>query len=143
MQSVIGLSCNEATTASSWGLIREWRHAKLIEMRTSKSEIPELIALSRSANPRDRRRALQALCPCEVKSNASDVWRRVMEMVDDPDVGVRRWVVHVLCDGSPGQYRAEIVKSLEARYNDPDERVRKFIRKALAGHRRSGTVNVL
>ena len=112
-------------------------------MRTARNEIPEWLALTHSGVAYERRRALQALCPCEVKSDNPEVWRRVLEMVDDPDDGVRRWVIHVLCDGSPAKYRTEIVKALEHRYNDPDPRVRKFVRRALSSQRRSGTINVL
>ena len=112
-------------------------------MRTARNEIPEWLELTRSAVASHRRRALQALCPCEVKSDNPEVWQRVLEMVDDPDNAVRRWVIHVLCDGSPARYRDQIVKALEERYNDSDPRVRKSVRKALNSQRRSGTVNVL
>jgi hypothetical protein len=64
-------------------------------------------------------------------------------MVNDADDSVLRMVIHVLCDGSPARYRAEIVSALEGRYNDPDSRVRKFVRKVLKRQRGLGTVNVL
>jgi hypothetical protein len=64
-------------------------------------------------------------------------------MADDPDTWVRRWIVHVLCDGSPSIYETRILATLEKFQHDSDERVRKPARKALAAHRHSGTLNVL
>ena len=112
-------------------------------MRTPRSEIPDWLDLTRSAKSSERRKAVQKLCPCELKSDAPEVWERILEMGEDPDAHVRRWVVHTLCDGSPARYRAEIVRLLESRYHDPDERVRKSVRRVLANYRHSGTVNVL
>ena len=112
-------------------------------MRTPRSEIPRLLELSRDRDPKVRRKAIAALCPCEVKMHDSAIWERFIEMVDDPDVLVRRWIVHVLCDGSPTVYETRILGVLEKLRNDADERVKKPARKALAAHRHSGTLNVL
>jgi len=112
-------------------------------MRTPRSEIPEWLKLTRSAKSSERRKALQKLCPCELKSDAPEVWERILQMGEDPDAQVRRWVVHTLCDGSPARYRGEIVSLLEGRYHDPDDKVRKSVRKVLASYRHSGNVNVL
>jgi len=112
-------------------------------MRTSRSEIPDWLELTHSRDARDRRKALAALCPCEVKSHDARIWRRVLEMAYDPDASVRRWVLHVLCDGSPAGYQADIVRVLESRYQDSDDRVRRSARKVLATYRRSGSLNVL
>lgn len=112
-------------------------------MRTRKSDIPGWLELTQSPDPRERRNALRALCPCELKSKVSEVWQRVLEMVADPDAAVRRWAVHVLCDGSPALYRAEIARVLESLYQDPDDRVRRAVRKVLANHRHTGNLNIL
>jgi hypothetical protein len=64
-------------------------------------------------------------------------------MADDPDPHVRRWIVHVLCDGSPSIYETRILAVLEKFQHDPDERVKRPARKVLAAHRHSGTLNVL
>jgi HEAT repeat protein len=114
-----------------------------IAMRTPRSEIPAWLELTRSPDHMDRRKALQSLCPCELKSDSAEVWARVLEMADDTDARVRRWVIHVLCDGSPARYRDDILDVLESRYHDPDERVRKSARRVLATYRRLGNVNVL
>jgi HEAT repeat protein len=112
-------------------------------MRTPRSEIPRLLELSRDCDPKVRRKAIQALCPCEVKIHDSGIWQRFLEMADDPDPDVRRWIVHVLCDGSPTIYETRILGVLEKFRNDADERVKKSARKVLAGHRHSGTFNIL
>jgi hypothetical protein len=49
----------------------------------------------------------------------------------------------VLCDGSPEEYRGDILARLETMRDDPDDRVRKGARRVLAMYRSSGTLNVL
>jgi HEAT repeat protein len=112
-------------------------------MRTPRSAIPRLIELSKDRDSKLRRKAIQALCPCEVKSHDPEIWQRFLEMTDDPDPWVRRWIVHVFCDGSPSIYEPHILAALEKFQHDRDERVKKFARKALAAYRHSGTLNVL
>jgi hypothetical protein len=112
-------------------------------VRTRKSDIPDWLELTHSPDPRERRKALQALCPCELKSRVSAVWERVLEMAVDPDAAVRRSTLHVLCDGSPALYHGQIVRVLESRYQDPDRRVRRAVRKVLANHRHTGNLNIL
>jgi len=112
-------------------------------VRTQKGDIPDWLELTHSPDPRERRKALQALCPCELKTNVSEVWKRVLEMAADPDAAVRRWTVHVLCDGSPVLYHGEIARVLESLYQDADDRVRRAVRKVLAHHRHRGNLNIL
>ena len=112
-------------------------------MRTPRSEIPLLLELSRDRDPKVRRKAIQALCPCEVKLHDSEIWQRFLEMADDPNPLVRRSIVHVVCDGSPTVYETRILGVLEKLRIDPDERVSKPARRVLAAHRHSGTLNVL
>jgi hypothetical protein len=112
-------------------------------VRTRKSDIPEWLELTYSRDARERRQALRALCPCELKSKVSEVWERVLKMAADPDTAVRLMTVHVLCDGSPVLYHGEIVRVLESLYQDPDYRVRRAVRKVLANHRHTGSLNFL
>ena len=112
-------------------------------MRTPRSEIPRLLELSRDRDAKVRRKAIQALCPCEVKIHDPLIWDRFLEMADDSDPDVRRAIVHVLCDGSPTIYETRILGILEKLRIDTDERVRKPARRVLAAHRHSGTLNVL
>ena len=112
-------------------------------MRIARAEIPDWLELTRSADFRERRKALHALCPCELKSHVPRVWERVLEMAGDPHAGVRRSIVHALCDGSPAIYQADIIRALESLYHDPDRGVRRMVRNVLARYRHSGSVNVL
>jgi hypothetical protein len=112
-------------------------------MRTPRSEIPRLLEMSRDRDPKVRRKAVQALCPCEVKLHDSSIWERFLEMADDPDPIVRRSIVHVLCDGSPRIYETRILGALEKLRADADERVRKPARKVLSVQRHSGTLNIV
>src|SRR5438445_2510654 len=112
-------------------------------MRTSRSEIPAWLELTRDSDSKVRREAVRALCPCEVKSHNREVWLRLLEMAGDPDARVRRGILHVLCDGSPAEYRADILTRLETMRDDPDDRVRKGARRVLAMYRSSGSLNVL
>src|ERR1700687_29398 len=112
-------------------------------MRTPRSEIPRLLELSRDRDEKVRRKAIQALCPCEVKIHDPQIWQRFLEMADDPDPLVRRSIVHVLCDGSPPIYETRILGALEKLRRDAQERVRKPARTVLAAPRHSGTLTVL
>ena len=117
-----------------------WPHQAEV---TPRDDLDDWLELSRDAEARVRRRALQRLCPCHVKANVERVWQRVLELVDDPDVAVRRSAVHILCDGSPDDIRAAVVAALESLYHDPDARLRRQVRKLLAHHRRTGRINIL
>ena len=105
--------------------------------------VDDLIELSKSDKPSVRAKAVHHMCPCEVKGDVPEVWDRLIAMVDDPDPGVRRWVVHALADGSPRRRTDEIVAALETLWNDADKKVRKRARFVLNAYRRTGRVNVL
>jgi len=138
LQKKAGVEFRVAATSA-----RQRNHERGFTMPTPRHEIPEWLELTHSAEVRDRRWALHALCPCELKSHAPEVWRRVLQMVNDPDPSVRRRIIHVLCDGSPAIYQSEIVRALEDRYNDPDRSVRRMARHVLARYRHSGNLNTL
>ena len=93
-------------------------------MRTPRSEIPRLLELSKDADSKVRRKAVQALCPCEVKVHDSQIWQRFLEMADDPDPWVRRWIVHVFCDGSPSIYETRILAAVPTENSESDEKSR-------------------
>ncbi len=112
-------------------------------MATRRADIADLIALSSSISAGERLDAVRAMCPCEVRANLPMVWRRLLELADDPDPRVRRSVLHNLCDGSPAEYRAAVLAALERMSHDPDQRVRKHARQVLAGYRRTGRVSVM
>lgn len=112
-------------------------------MTTRRADIADLIALSSSTIASERTDAVRAMCPCELRANVPTVWRRILELADDPDPNVRQWVLHNLCDGSPAEYRREVVETLERLARDADPRIRRQARQVLAGYRRTGKVNLL
>jgi HEAT repeats len=114
-----------------------------VKVRTPRSEIPRLLELSRDGDSKARLTAVRALCPCEVKIHDPQIWERFLEMADDTDLGVRRWILHVLCDGSPAAYESRILGVLEKFQRHADERLRRRARKVLASYRHSGTLNIL
>jgi len=54
----------------------------------------------------------------------------------------RRAPVHALSDGSPRALRAEVIAALEGLAHDPDERLRRQVRRLLAHHRWSGEIDI-
>lgn len=56
------------------------------------TDVETIVALTRHDDPAVRQRALREICPCRVKSDVDEFWRRVMEMVDDESPLVRQQV---------------------------------------------------
>jgi len=98
---------------------------------------------TRDENSKVRQRAVGNACPCHLKRNVPELWDRLIEMVTDEDVKVRSSVLHTLGDGSPRVREMEIVAAIERMWNDPDERLRRHVRKLLASYRRTGKLNIL
>jgi hypothetical protein len=111
--------------------------------RTRLDEIEALLEQTADANSKVRALAVQSLCPCHVKRNDARVWDRVLELVDDPALDVRRWVFHLLGDGSPREREAEVVAAMERFTRDPDKKLQRRARQVLAKYRQGGTINVL
>jgi hypothetical protein len=111
--------------------------------RTRLDEIDALLELTADSNPAVRAQAVQSLCPCHVRRNDPRVWDRVLELVDDPALEVRRWVFHLLGDGSPREREAQIVAAMERFTRDSNIKLQRRARQVLAQYRRSGTINVL
>jgi hypothetical protein len=111
--------------------------------RTRRDEIDTLLEQTADANPKVRARAVESLCPCHVKRNEARVWDRVLQLVDDPALDVRRWVFHLLGDGSPREREVDIVAAMERFTRDPDRKLQRRARQVLAEYRRGGTINVL
>ena len=87
-----------------------------------------------------RQLACKNLCTCHVRADDGRVWARLLELVEDPDPRVRRDVIHALTDGAPSLRVSAVIQALESRRNDPDERIRRRVRKTLAHYRRTGKV---
>ena len=113
------------------------------EERTQPDEIDDLIQLTHDPDPKVRCDAARELCPCHVQANHQRVWDRLMELASDPDLSVRKTVLHTLGDGSPREREADVVATLESMYHDPDEKLRRQVRKLLAQYRKTGKINVL
>jgi hypothetical protein len=111
--------------------------------RTRLDEIDALLEQTSDGNPKVRAQAVQSLCPCHVKRNDAQVWDRVLALVDDPSLDVRRWVFHLLGDGSPREREAEVVAAFERFTRDPDKKLQRRARQVLAKYRQEGTINVL
>ena len=111
--------------------------------RTRRNEIDAVLEQTGDADAKVRARAVEALCPCRVKCNDPRVWDRVLQLVQDPALEVRRWVFHVLGDGSPREREAQMVAAMEQFTRDPDRKLQRRARQVLAQYRRRGTINVL
>ena len=114
-----------------------------IMKRTPRDEIDTLLEQTADANPKVRARAVESLCPCHVKRNEPRVWDRIFHLTNDPALEVRRWVFHLLGDGSPREREAEAVAAMERFTCDADKHLRRRARRVLAEYRRRNTINVL
>ena len=104
--------------------------------------IEEALNQSHDRDPRTRRVALMALCPCKLRTDVPRVWDRLFEMQRDPESSVRSLVLHGLCDGSPHSRVREVVVAVETLAQDPDRRLRRRARAALTQYRRTGRINL-
>jgi HEAT repeat protein len=75
-----------------------------------------------------------------VRADDDRVWTRLLELVEDPDPLVRGDVIHALTDSTPAPRVPAVIQALDSRRNDPDERIRRRVRKTLAHYRRTGKV---
>lgn len=103
--------------------------------------IESLVAETYDPDPSVRKQATRELCPCEIKVNRPDVWKRILELTRDPDLGVRRTALHTLVDGSPRELQSEVAAAFEVMRDDPDPKLRRQVRKRLARYRRTGKIN--
>jgi HEAT repeat protein len=110
------------------------------EKRTAEDALAGLLELSRSEDSRARQLACKNLCTCHVRADDDRVWTRLLELVADPDPLVRGDVIHSLTDSTPAARVPAVIRALESRHNDPDERIRRRVRKTLAHYRRTGKV---
>lgn len=106
-----------------------------------RQSLEQILQDSRSPDVRLRKRAARELCPCELKADHPEAWSRVFELTRDDDAQVRRIAYHTLTDGSPRQREPDVLAALEGMHDDPDLRLRRSVRKRLAGYRRTGRIN--
>jgi hypothetical protein len=110
------------------------------EARTSGDAIDGLLELSRSPESRVRQLACRNLCTCHVRADHDRVWARLLELIGDPDPGVRGDVIHAITDSTPAPRVPVVIQALESRRNDPEPGIRRQVRKTLAHYRRTGKV---
>ncbi len=60
------------------------------------STIETIIDLTKHADPQVRQTAIREMCPCRVKGDITDFWRRLLdpELLNDPAANVRQQVLH-------------------------------------------------
>jgi hypothetical protein len=104
-------------------------------------EIAALIDQTFDPDPRMRKNALKEMCPCHIHANVPIIWERIIALVEDSDLSVRKVALHALGDGSPRQYEAQVIAAMEKLRNDPNVKLRKLVRKALARYRGTGKWN--
>lgn len=110
------------------------------ERRTAKDALDRLLELSRSEESKARQLACKNLCTCHVRADDDRVWTRLLELVEDPDPRVRGDVIHAITDSTPAPRVQAVIQALDSCRNDPDERIRRRVRKTLAHYHRTGKV---
>jgi len=78
---------------------RQRRSRKIGEQRVSGEEIWRLVDLSKSSDTKDRLEAADNLCPCHVRRRIDEVWDALYQLLEDPDLQVRKAAFHTLTDG--------------------------------------------
>lgn len=96
------------------------------------------------SSPRVRVSALEAICPCRVWGNKDEqIWSKVCSMTKDNDLGVRKQVLHTLCDGSPALFEHDIIDAIESFNSERDRNLRRMAHKVMAHYRRTGKWNIM
>ncbi|MCB0058747.1 MAG: HEAT repeat domain-containing protein [Caldilineaceae bacterium] len=96
------------------------------EHRTRHHEIDALLAMAQSEDADERCHAAQNLCPCHVRRRIDEVWQALYQMMEDPDVRVRRAAWHTLEDGGSPNDPAFLPILSRALENERDPQVRRF-----------------
>lgn len=93
---------------------------------TSCGDVSALVTLTKSKDPRVRLKALDLMCPCQVKLDIPEFWDAVFALADDDDAGIRSRVLHIICDGSPPRLESRVIDTLESVFNhDADKAIRR------------------
>ena len=107
--------------------------------------IETIIELTKHEDAQVRQKAIREMCPCRVKGDINDFWRRLLdpELLNDPAANVREQVLHDLCDGTPKHLEFGVAEALEHFNRDSDREIRRKAHKALTAYNRTGKWNVL
>jgi hypothetical protein len=83
------------------------------EVRVSRAQIAELMALAQSGDADERLTAATFLCPCHVRGRTEEIWQAQLALMADSDPRVRFAAWHTLEDGGvPGE--SGVFERLEA-----------------------------
>ena len=107
------------------------------ERRVGRTEIEQLLEMSRSESVEDRLIAAENLCPCHVRKKIPEVWDALYRMMEDPVLRVRRAAWHTLEDGgAPNDPAMEPILERILR-SETDPAVRSFARRAALARRQT------
>ena len=68
---------------------------------------------------------------------------KVISMVEDDDLGVKKQILHTLCDGSPPRHERAVVEAVEVFNREPDRDLRRMAHKVLTSYHRTGVWNIM
>lgn len=113
--------------ATSMRLTDKFRLAKdAIGEATSCGDVSALVTLTKSKDARVRLKALDLMCPCQVKLDVPEFWDAVFDLAEDDDSSIRSRVLHIICDGSPPRLESRVIDTLESVFNrDSDKAIRR------------------
>lgn len=114
-----------------------------LELCKETTDLDVILNLTRDENPKIRLKAIQQICPCRVQKDIDTFWKRIFEMVDDPDAEVRRQILHDICDGSPAHLEQQVLEALEKFNHDSDGLIRRKVHRVMAIYKSTGKWNVL
>jgi hypothetical protein len=115
----------------------------LLQLAKDSLEFQDVLILTHNEDETIRLKALQRLCPCQVKDEVEQFWNRIFEMVNDPCPKIRYQVLHNMCDGAPPELETRVSEALEIFNRDKDKDVKRAAHKVLASYLRTGKWNIM
>ena len=106
-------------------------------------DIDEILEYTYSEDDDIRLEACKQRCPCKVLRDIEVFWNRVFEMVEDPDVRIRKRILHIICDGSPERVVDQVYEALGKFNYDKDSDIRRTAHKVMVTYERTGKWNIL
>ena len=140
VEKASGLSSRPVSAAAA--CTAEERSTAIAQCRAT-CDLDEIVALLSHGDAAVRIAALEEVCPCRMDEDDDDVWGRVCSMASDRDLGVRKQVLHTLCDGSPAHREAQIIDAIESLCREEDRDLRRMVHKVLGSFRRTGEWNIM
>jgi hypothetical protein len=100
------------------------------ELRVSRAQVAELVALSTSEDADERLTAAKYLCPCHVRGRHDEAWQALLRLMQDAEPKVRAQAWHALEDGGvpPGDEVLDRLQAIQA--GEADRSVRAMIEHA-------------